>query len=1128
MKKKEKEKNKILTLSPKIIENEVNKKYINKLEKLLLLEDCKNIAIVGNYGSGKSSFIKTFFYKRSDYKKKALTIAIGSYIVDDDIPTNPDKKINSKEQILVNRVEESILKQIIYRKKFSKFPKSSLIRYDKEPKHKEIIYAVVILYSLWFCIYFNYKYFNEDTLNFKKLYNFFGINGFIMFLIIVVLIYRIAKLLINKIKVNKIKIKDCELELHQDSNSLFSRYLSEIIYYFQVTKCNLVVFEDLDRFPNDIALKVIQELKELNTILNNGYGVNKVVFIYAVKDNLFDSVEDKNKFYDYNLSVLPISTTFNSELNLIGLLKDQNAYAGLSSKVIGIISKYIYDMRTLINIVNDYCLFKDITNTKNNDKLFAMVAFKNHFYKEYNLMFKEQDIIKEAIQSSEIKRKELIKDLGEEKNIIVEEINRIKSDILNNCKELKELLLAQNIYEQDNSNYMVDYFRFNSSELINISNFLSDDFDMRQLEENTFEFRRTNGSIIPESNVFESFGSKEEFIERYNSLHNNNKILELEKLKEEIEMKMTNVKLLGINEIFRQYFTKNDLKTTGNNQLLYDLIKNNYITEDYMDYITAPVIFGNDDDSESLMYSDSEYLMNFRQQKYSFNTKLTGFKTILNIIKDDLDSPYILNYDLLHYLISNNLNQYLDKLFIQFKKINDIKLKFLLTFLKMYPNYWEFVLGKLSLNEYDIWSAYIQNGNDFSIEDGKFLLINMLYQPDYIKCIKDLDSLKNFFIDKFMLESDNKINEIIDNENVKQSLLIIHPRIKKIGILNQQNYDFIYKNNLYSFNKDNIYRIIQKDKIDFNTLKSESSMILLYNYIKDNLNIFCDEYYIKSEDRFDTLDLINKVIFDKNINVSVKKVVYKKEKFKLRNIENIEKELYESLILYDHLNITWKNIIDLYKNVDNDLLFKYVTDNINKLISKTLPSDNLQKINLFFRNYVLYLIKIDLIMAESIIHLNTPKYEYEQIKKFEKEQLILLVKYDCLMVNKSVYKFVCKILSKEERFDYILNCFKSVKTVTEILNIISFDDLETLLTSDKINNNQKIELLYGMYKKEKRVNAVSAFDSFVQRLKLTFKSNAAYEITNNKTIYNSVLRKVKQQGIFKLINITEDKIKFKI
>lgn len=1128
MKKKEQEKNKILTLSPKIIENEVNKKYINKLEELLLLEDCKNIAIVGNYGSGKSSFIKTFFYKRSDYKENALTIAIGSYIVDDDIPTNPDKKINSKEQILVNRVEESILKQIIYRKKFSKFPKSSLIRYDKEPKYKEIIYAVVILYSLWFCIYFNYKYFNDDTLNFKKLYNFFGNNGFIMFLIIVILIYKIAKLLINKIKVNKIKIKDCELELHQDSNSLFSRYLSEIIYYFQVTKCNLVVFEDLDRFPNDIALKVIQELKELNTILNNGYGVNKVVFIYAVKDNLFDSAEDKNKFYDYNLSVLPISTTFNSELNLIGLLKDQNAYAGLSSKVIGIISKYIYDMRTLINIVNDYCLFKDVTNTKNNDKLFAMVAFKNHYYKEYNLMFKEQDIIKEAILSSEIKRKELIKDLSEEKNIIVEEINRIKSDILNNGKELKELLLAQNVYEQDNSNYMIDCFRFDSSELINISNFLSDDFDMRQLEENTFEFRRTNGSIISESNVFEFFGSKEEFIERYNSLQNNNKILELEKSKEEIEMKMTNVKSLGINEIFRQYFTKNDLKTTGNNQLLYDLIKNNYITEDYMDYITAPVIFENDDDSESLMYSDSEYLMNFRQQKYSFNIKLTGFKTILNIIKDDFDSPYILNYDLLHYLISNNLNQYLDKLFIQFKKINDIKLKFLLTFLKMYPNYWEFVLDKLSLNEYDIWSAYIQNENEFSIEDGKFLLINMLYQPEYIKCIKDLDSLKNFFIDKFMLESDNKINEIIDNENVKQSLLIIHPRIKKIRILNQQNYDFIYKNNLYSFNKDNIYRIIQKDKIDFNTLKSKSSMILLYNYIKDNLNIFCDEYYIKSEDRFDTLDLINKVIFDKNINVSVKKVVYKKEKFKLRNIENIEKELYESLISYDHLNITWKNIIDLYKNVDNHLLFKYVTDNINKLISKTLPSDNLQKINLFFKNYVLYLINIDLIIAESIIHLNAPKYEYEHIKKFEKKQLILLVKYDCLMVNKSVYKFVCKILSKEERFNYILNCFKSVKTLTEILNIISFDDLETLLTSNKINNNQKIELLYGMYKKEKRVNAISAFDSFVQRLKLTFKSNEVYEITNNKTIYNSVLRKVKQQGIFKLINIAEDKIKFKI
>ena len=54
-----KDKKEVLTLSPKIISNEINEKYIKKLDELLNLKNCKNIALIGNYGSGKSSIIKT-------------------------------------------------------------------------------------------------------------------------------------------------------------------------------------------------------------------------------------------------------------------------------------------------------------------------------------------------------------------------------------------------------------------------------------------------------------------------------------------------------------------------------------------------------------------------------------------------------------------------------------------------------------------------------------------------------------------------------------------------------------------------------------------------------------------------------------------------------------------------------------------------------------------------------------------------------------------------------------------------------------------------------------------------------------------------------------------------------------
>lgn len=1122
------EKQEILTLSPKVVHNEINKKYIKKLEDLLNLENCKNIALIGNYGSGKSSIIKTFFDEKKKYSDKSLTVTIGSYIVDDDVVSEQeDNKISTKEQKLVNRVEESILKQIIYRKKFSKFPKSSLIRYDKETWYKKGIFTFIILYTIWFVIYYLYKYYNKSILSFGKIYNFFGLNGIVMLLILIAFIFKIVLLVINKIRINKIKVKDCELELHHDTNSLFSRYLSEIIYYFQITKYNLVIFEDLDRFPPDIALKVIQELKELNTILNSSYGIKKIIFVYAIKDNLFDKVEDKNKFYDYNLSVLPISTAFNSELNLIGLLKDQNIYNDLSSKVISIVSKYIFDMRTLINIVNDYCLFKEVTNTKNYDKLFAMVVFKNYYYRDYNWMFSDtkKDVIKNTFATCEQKREELLSDLDNQKNEILESIDKIKNEILGNSRQLKELLLVHNIYTNGGSSYNIDYYFLNTSEQYPIAKFLNDDFDINLLKNNSFSLRKSNGNRISEVEVFKEFGSKEEFLKRYNNLNKEVRIPQLETELKKINTQKEITKTKGINEVFKQYFTKNELKLSSDNGLLYDLIKENFITQDYMDYITSPVVFKNQDNSESLMYSDSEFLMNVRQQKYSFDIKLTGFQTILDLLKDDFDSSYVLNYDLLNYLLDNKLDLYIDKIISQYEVIDNKKLSFLINFFKKHPDKINYIFIKLKLKKYDVWEAFTSNYDTISDEDGKYLLTNILFQIDYIECIRDIDSLRKFIEDKF-ISGNNNINKLFENQNVRKNILYINPRIKDIMIFDENNYDFIYKNKLYSFSIKNICKIIGKEEINFIELQSDSKNYLLYEYIKENLKIFCEEYYINTQVKFDIPDLIKCIINDKTIKISIKKIIYEREIFKLRSIDNVEKELYQLLVIYDHLNVSWKNIIDLYKEIDTNLLFEYTNKNLSKLLNRVIPAENENKKKSFFKKYVLYLIKVDLKNTESVIQLSNPLYE--EVYDLDAEQLQLLIKYNCLMFNKNIYKFICKILSKEERYKYILNGFNSTKTLTEILNLFLFEDLEMLLYADDLDSNQKIELLYGIYKKEKRKDNSEAIEKFISRLKITFKENTIYEIFNNQTINNAILRKIKQREIFKMFIVEEDKIKFKL
>ena len=68
------------------------------------------------------------------------------------------------------------------------------------------------------------------------------------------------------------------------------------MYFFESTTYDTVFIEDLDRFnqPN-----IFIKLRELNTVINNYDNIKrKVVFIYAIKDDMFKD-EERTKFFDF-------------------------------------------------------------------------------------------------------------------------------------------------------------------------------------------------------------------------------------------------------------------------------------------------------------------------------------------------------------------------------------------------------------------------------------------------------------------------------------------------------------------------------------------------------------------------------------------------------------------------------------------------------------------------------------------------------------------------------------------------------------------------------------------------------------------------------------------------------------
>ncbi|WP_228496541.1 hypothetical protein [Pseudoclavibacter sp. VKM Ac-2888] len=64
--------------------------------------------------------------------------------------------------------------------------------------------------------------------------------------------------------------------------------MDEIVYFFDVSGRDIVIFEDIDRFSDS---HIFEALRALNTLLNASPQVDEPIrFIYAIKDSIFDHI----------------------------------------------------------------------------------------------------------------------------------------------------------------------------------------------------------------------------------------------------------------------------------------------------------------------------------------------------------------------------------------------------------------------------------------------------------------------------------------------------------------------------------------------------------------------------------------------------------------------------------------------------------------------------------------------------------------------------------------------------------------------------------------------------------------------------------------------------------------------
>lgn len=448
------------------------KEYLEALTWALQQKDIHNIALAGAYGSGKSSIIETFL--RNERERKhiifdhlcsknriisdvSMKVSMAEFEIckgDTDRQEKTCRHDDSSQTL--NEVSEWILKQIFYKVKSDKIPQSryhKLCRRSFLSDYTSVALALFLIVSLIFL----FVPFTLDRMlalvDWIALQGAFStVMGVLTLCLFVALVLAGAvykwRFLFSNLKLKSLKLPaGTGIESERESESIFNRHLDEIVYFFEVTKYRVVFFEDLDRLdePN-----IFVRLRELNTLLNNSNAISKkpVVFVYAVRDDLFGK-EDRTKFFDFIIPVIPIINTTNSREVLLEWLrkeqeKDKRGH-NISEKFMRDVSPYIADMRILRNICNEFLIYKGTLKKSRNTaladhKIFAMILFKSLYPQDFAHIQAEQGIIKEVFAGKPLyrsrKETELRQWLDSQRNYASEK------ELLSKDKELRDLLHA--------------------------------------------------------------------------------------------------------------------------------------------------------------------------------------------------------------------------------------------------------------------------------------------------------------------------------------------------------------------------------------------------------------------------------------------------------------------------------------------------------------------------------------------------------------------------------------------------------------------------------------------------------------------------------------------------------------
>lgn len=935
-------------------------------------EGVRNVALTGAYGSGKSSIIRTLirdFPERRYFLDISLATLRSNFDSTDNGQTTHEKKSpREPEDDLNHRIEFSILQQLAYKERSTTLPSSRFKRIVNFSNNQLIRYGIAaVFFIVAFLILFEPAFARVDSL-----YNAFSwgpgwnlgfdiIAALYLLFCIVMVVGSVVRVYSNS-RLKKVKIMDGEVEMNDgEDSSIINKHIDEIIYFFSQTSYNIVFFEDLDRFNSPY---IFLKLRELNKILNSSKEILKkktrnfpkwqvwkywkfyktkperrhIVFVYAVKDDIFVN-EDRTKFFDQIVTVIPVINPSNSRDKLKQLLKENGLVDGvIPDEDIRQLAFFIQDMRLLINIVNEFIQYKERLTKKNFSlnltKLLAIIIYKNIFPQDFTALHHKDGMIFRIFDNKRNLIELTVEDLRKKREETEAKKEEAKKTRHLQIKDLRLLFIYEIIKHLD---YRVAYELklengFNSLDKVAASDELFEELLTKSWIEYKINGRGggTDSTSVNVRKLYEETGFKNKIaLQQETDYRYESEIFRLEReINEAFKWPMS--RLLGLPELRSEF---DNLKI---NKILEIMILEGYIAEDYYDYISYF--------HEGLLSpSDRAYILEIRQRgKPQIDRHIDHIENFVNELSPaDFDSESALNVELVDFLHKHRRNDTLPM-----------------------RDAYNAVTSKITLSsfKYDFLTAYWRQGaNHKDVFDD---CLRAYFPENRLKILEEIQELRKE-------DAENMIHAIInyvsfdlhpelsewaednfsffkarfsDLDEQRLGNLLDYVKFNNIDAQDEGLLDLVVEKNAYKVNAHNILQLLKRtpehehiDRLDVSLdmirmgVDAKAVKWILGN--DENLKRILIELPLAGkQESQESIDLVLKSGLDEKVKTDF----LTGQQNKRLNLDGLSEHEAKVLVNNNLLIPTWMNVNELYSILPEDKtpLVSYIKENVKSLATK--------------------------------------------------------------------------------------------------------------------------------------------------------------------------------------------------